>query len=259
MSYYRFAVLGDPVEHSRSPQLHQAMLEIAGLNGEYQRIRADADILRAEVEALRSGDWDGLNITMPLKAVAASVADVVSPSAEKAESVNTLTRNRTRIRGDSTDSSTFRFLVDSERFAERTAVLVLGSGGSAAAALAILNVDPNVYIAARRNMAALDLAARLGGEVVSWGSAVAGALVINATPIGMSREHLPDGILDVASGLIDLPYGSGPTPAIETARGLSLPSADGHEFLLRQAMASFELWTGVSLEYETVLGALRNT
>jgi shikimate dehydrogenase len=117
----------------------------------------------------------------------------------------------------------------------------------------------NLYVAARRTPAAEGLTTRLGGEVVSWGTGVAGALVINTTPLGMSGEELPIGIIEVASGVVDLPYGPSPTPAVEAARRLSLPYCDGHEFLLRQAMASFRLWTGVDTEYETVVAALRNT
>jgi shikimate dehydrogenase len=235
------------------------MLDIAGLTGEYRRVQADARALGEAIEDLREGNWNGLNVTMPLKAAAAALADSLSPSAEKSGSVNTLIRDQRRIRGESTDSSTVRFLVDSERFTERAAVLILGAGGSAAAALAALGNEPNVYVAARRTSSAQDLTARLGGHVVSWGSAVAGALVINTTPIGMSGEALPDGILDVAFGLIDLPYGPKQTPAIEAAEALALPKVDGHEFLLRQAIGSFELWTGVDIGYENVLAALRNT
>jgi shikimate dehydrogenase len=259
MAPYRFAVLGDPVEHSRSPRLHNTMLEIAGLTGEYQRVRADDDVLREAVDELRRGDWDGLNITMPLKASAARLADSLSPSAARSGSVNTLIRRDSGIEGDSTDSAAFRSLVQSERFADRAAVLILGAGASAAAALAAMEDDTNVYVSARRATSAEDLTVRLGGEVVSWEAVVAGALVINTTPLGMSGEQLPDGILAVASGLIDLPYGSRTTPTVEEAERSSMPFADGHEFLLRQALFSFELWTGTHLEYDTVAAALRNT
>jgi len=258
-AYYRLAVLGDPVKHSRSPQLHETMLEVAGLAGEYHRIRADEDVLSTTVDELRRGHWDGLNVTMPLKEAAARIADSLSPTAEKSGSVNTLIRNDSRIDGDSTDSSTFRELFRSGRFADSTSVLILGAGGSAAAALASMEDVSNLYVAARRTPAAEGLTTRLGGEVVSWGTGVAGALVINTTPLGMSGEELPIGIIEVASGVVDLPYGPSPTPAVEAARRLSLPYCDGHEFLLRQAMASFRLWTGVDTEYETVVAALRNT
>lgn len=257
--YYRLAVLGDPVEHSRSPQLHEAMLKIAGLAGEYHRIRADEDALSAAVAELRRGRWDGLNVTMPLKEAAARMADSLSPTADKSRSVNTLIRTGSGIEGDSTDSSTFRDLLRSGRFADSTSVLILGAGGSAAAALASMEHASNMYVAARRTLAAEELTTRLGGEVVSWGTAVAGALVINTTPVGMSGEELPVGLIEVASGVIDLPYGAGTTPAVRAAGHLSLPYCDGHEFLVRQAMASFRLWTGIDIDYEAIVAALRNT
>jgi shikimate dehydrogenase len=258
MAFYRLALLGDPVEHSRSPQLHRAMLEIAGLEGEYQTVQADEDGLEAAVEALREGHWDGLNITMPLKAAAAGLADSLSPEAARSGSVNTLARIGSEIEGSSTDSSTFQYLVDSEQFRQRSSVLILGAGGTAAAALAAMKWPSNVYVSARRSSAAEDVTGRLGGDVVSWGTAVAGALVINTTPLGMSGEHLPDGILRASAGLIDLPYGSRQTPAIEQARHVGIPHADGHEFLIRQAIASFELWTGSRVGFETVAQAVRN-
>lgn len=259
MTFYRFAVLGDPVEHSRSPQLHHAMLEIAGLEGEYRRVRADEDALGSAIEDLRRGHWDGLNVTMPLKATAARLADYLSPLAERSGSVNTLIRVGSGIEGDSTDSTTFRYLLGSGRFTDRSSVLILGAGGSAGAALAALEDASRAYVSARRAGASEEFTARLGGEVVSWGTAVAGALVINTTPLGMSGERLPDGILGVASGLIDLPYGPVATPAVEEANRSSIPYADGHEFLLRQAMGSFERWTGVSVDYHAVVEAVRNT
>lgn len=235
------------------------MLEISRLDGVYERVRADETILAAAVEGLRDGVWDGLNITMPLKGEAARLADSLSSTAARAGSVNTLMRAGGEISGDSTDSSAFSELLVSPRFAERTSVLVLGNGGSAAAALAALGDEPNIHVAARNERAAVALTSRMGGVLVRWGTAVAGALVVNATPLGMRGEDLPDEVLETASGLIDLPYGDQETPAVSKARRLGLPLADGHEFLLRQAMASFALWTGVTVSLETLSERLRNT
>ncbi|HEU4894326.1 MAG TPA: hypothetical protein VFT85_00690 [Acidimicrobiia bacterium] len=256
---YRFAVLGDPVEHSRSPQLHGAMLDIAGLEGTYEKVRADESVLATAVEGLRKGEWDGLNITMPLKAEAARLADTLSATAARSGSVNTLLRAGEQISGESTDSVAFNEILQLPRFDERTSVLVLGTGGSAAAALAALGDEPNVYVSGRNEGKVEGLSSRLGGDPVGWGSAVAGALVINATSLGMGDETLPTGVLELASGLVDLPYGAQETPAVTSAKALGLALVDGHEFLLRQALASFALWTGVSLSLETLSTRLRNT
>ncbi|HUG32279.1 MAG TPA: hypothetical protein VMM14_05240 [Acidimicrobiia bacterium] len=258
MRRYELAVLGDPIAHSRSPQIHRAMLGLSELEGEYVKIRANRATLESEVERLREGSWDGLNVTMPLKADAARLADSLSPRARRSGSVNTLMRDESGIYGESTDATVFADLVGSGRFDPRAAVLVLGTGGSAAAALSALGTEEHVYLAARDSQRADELASKLGGEVIAWGTAVAGALVINGTPLGMAGETLPEGLLEVASGLIDLPYGDLVTPAVERTRATHrIEVVDGHEFLLRQAMASFRLWTGVQVEYAALERALR--
>jgi shikimate dehydrogenase len=257
MPAYHFAVLGDPVSHSRSPAIHNVMLELAGLDGEYGALRADEDVLTVAIADLRQGRWHGLNVTMPLKRAAARLADVLSPQAKRSGSVNTLLMERSAVYGDSTDSTTFRQLVGNPEFSGCSSVLVLGAGGSASAALAALDVPQHVYVAARRPSQAVEVTSHLVGEPIAWGTAVAGALVINTTPIGMEGETLPTGILDVAGGLIDLPYGPTPTPSIAAADALGLPRVDGHEFLVRQAMASFAMWTGRSVDYTQVVSSLK--
>lgn len=258
MPIYRLAVLGDPVEHSRSPEIHEAMLDLAGLEGSYDRVRADRDVLSRSAAGLRSGEWHGLNITMPLKSAAADISDRLSPQAERSHSVNTLLVRDDELWGHSTDSSAFRDLIFGERFGDSGTILLLGSGGSAAAALAAIDGQRSVYVSARRMEKAGQLAGTFGGEAVSFGTGVAGAVVINTTPLGMDGESLPEGIVDVAAGLIDLPYSSRPTPAVELARSRSIPTADGFEFLIRQAMDSFHLWTGAVIAYEDLVASLTN-
>lgn len=235
------------------------MLELAGLEGEYLTVRADEPILARAVHDLRDGSWDGLNVTMPLKAAAARLSDTLSTPASRSGSVNTLIRTPDGIAGESTDCLAMQEIAGSERFANRSSVLVLGTGGSASAVLAALGDEANLYVSGRSHDATGDLASRLDAQPVGWGTAVAGALVINATSLGMAGENLPDGILEASSGLTDLPYGTEPTPAVRRSKTLGIPVADGHEFLLRQARASFALWTGVSITVEALSDHLRNT
>jgi shikimate dehydrogenase len=94
--------------------------------------------------------------------------------------------------------------------------------------------------------------------VVPWGVPVAGAVVVNATPIGMSGESLPDGIVDAAAGLVDLPYGPRGTPAITLATHLGLPFVDGIEFLVAQAGDAIRIWAGVEAPIPVMLRAARN-
>jgi shikimate dehydrogenase len=83
-----------------------------------------------------------------------------------------------------------------------------------------------------------------------------GAVVVNATPVGMRGEALPTDLVAASSGLFDMAYGSGPTPAVRLARELGLPVADGPDMLLAQAAASFAIWTGVDPPLDEMRAAL---
>ena len=257
MTRFRLALLGDPVEFSKSPLIHRQMLAMSGLDGEYLTIRADHSVLTSEVDALRRGDRHGLNVTMPLKGAAAAAADRLSDEAQRAGSVNTLSRQGDQVIGHSTDAQTFASLLADPRFSSAASILLLGAGGSAAAALAT-GVDRPVYLAARRSAQAARVTSALGGEVIPWGAAVLGALLVNTTPLGMNGEALPREVLRAATGLIDLPYGPSPTPAVARAAEMGIPFADGFEFLVRQATASFRIWTGVEIDHQSLLLRLRN-
>ena len=252
----RLAVLGDPVAHSRSPAIHTVALRLAGLEGSYQAIRADSAELGEAVEGLRRGRFHGLNVTMPLKEAAWGLAEWTTPDGGRAGSVNTLRFRDGRVEGHSSDVTAFREILEGGRFGAEDEVLILGAGGSARAALAGAG-DRSVHVSSRSEERAAQLAAAHGAATVRWGAAVAGAVTVNATPLGMSGEELPEGALDASSGLIDLPYSDKPTWAVLAAGGRGLPTVDGFEFLARQAAESFRWWTGVSVSLRPLIEAAR--
>ena len=254
----RLALLGDPVAHSRSPAIHAAALAQAGLKGEYKAIRADQAILEGAIRDLRNGILTGLNITMPLKAAAAALADVLTAPARESKSVNTLRSAGGVVEAHSTDVVAFEELLGDERFPGGVPVLVVGSGGSARAALAAMS-SRETYVSARSSAKSRDLVAEYGlSGSIPWGEGIVDSLVVNATPLGMRGERLPESIMNSAGSLIDLPYGNHPTPAAEHAETAGLPLADGVEFLVRQARASFFWWTGKVVDFRALVGAARN-
>jgi shikimate dehydrogenase len=200
----------------------------------------------------------GLNITMPLKGEAWALAEKTTLEGETSGSINALRYREGRVEGHSGDVVAFREVLELEPFASLDVVHVLGAGGSARAALAAVT-DQEVYVTARSEERASAVTERFGrGSVLPWGTSVAGALVINATPIGMKGETLPAGIVEVSAGLIDLPYRKGTTPAAAESAGRHRPTVDGLEFLARQAAESFSWWTGKSVNLEVLTRAARN-
>ena len=195
------------------------------------------------VEEIRDGRLDGANVTMPHKRLAAELADALGADAARAGSVNTLLATGGAVTGMSTDVAGIRRawgpLPDGP-------ALILGAGGAAAAALLALEGRP-LTVSARSRESAGRLMARTGidGSVVEWGTPVAGAVLVNATPIGMTGDRLPKGLLEPATGLFDMPYGSTATHSVLEASRLGVPVVDGVEMLIAQAALSFELWTGI--------------
>jgi len=254
----RLAVLGDPIDHSRSPAIHTAAMRHLGITGSYVARRAGVFELDSAVGELRRGTLHGMNVTMPLKRAAAGAADTLTEEARASGSVNTLRFREGLVEGHSTDVVASRSALHDPRFDSEAPVLILGSGGAAAAAL-IGAAGRLVYLAARSAHRADDLVdeVRVPANVVHFGVGVAGAVVLNATPLGMAGQTLPEEITDVASGIIDLPYGDEPTPTVLRSVGSGVPVMDGVEFLVLQAAASFEWWTGVEAPVEVMLEAAR--
>ncbi len=257
----KLAVIGDPIGHSRSPAIHTAAMQALGLEGSYVALRVRAPDLDDVLEQVRSGELDGINVTMPHKQSVAARVDDLSEDARRAGSVNTVVRGAGgRLHGHSTDVTALRRLWRQREVPADRPALVLGAGGAAAAAC-LAAPGPTLYLSARRDDAGRDLAARIDREVVvvPWHAAVADAVVANATALGMHGESLPERVLSLASGVVDLAYGAETTPAVAWAREHGLPAVDGLEILVAQAGDAIRLWTGQEPPWQDMAEAVRNT
>jgi shikimate dehydrogenase len=246
----RLVLLGDPVGHSRSPAIQRAALAAAGIEGRYEARRVDSAGVYRACSEIRAGTLDGANVTMPHKRTAAAAADRLAPEAAACGAVNTLVAEGGEVVGHNTDVGGLHFVREWGGLPADDPVLVLGGGGAAAAAL-IAFAGRGLAVATRRAGAGRALAAALGvpAREVAWGEPVSGVTVVNATPLGMNGEALPPGLVEEATGLIDMPYGAEPTPAVAAARRLGRPVADGLDLLAAQAALSFLLWTGVEADF----------
>ncbi len=255
----RLVLLGDPVAHSRSPVMWQAALEAVGISGSYRPRRVDTAGMAEAVAEIRSGLLDGANVTMPHKDLAASLADRVTPEVGRCGAANTLVAEGSAVVAHNTDVTGIRALWAERDMPGDAPVLILGAGGAAAAALVAVGDDRERFVSARRPGVAEAVLERTGtaGSVVAWGRPVTGAVIVNATPLGMHGEELPDGLVEEAQGLFDLAYGDRPTPAMGTARRLGLPSVDGLDHLVAQAADSFVIWIGRAAPIDVMIGAVR--
>jgi len=228
-----------------------------GISGSYELRQTDAGGVAAACDEVRQGALDGVNVTMPLKGEALGAVDEASEIAAATGAVNTIYCDGEVLMGDNTDVGGIRDAWALRGIPDQAPVLVLGAGGAAAAALLACH-GSELWVSARSTDSASELITTLDVDatVIGWGESVPGAVVVNATPLGMEGESLPVGLLENAVGLVDLAYGVSPTPATILATQ-ELPTADGIDVLVAQAARSFQIWTGSAAPVQVMERAAR--
>jgi shikimate dehydrogenase len=256
-------VIGWPVSHSRSPQMHNAAYEALGLDWAYVALPVAPPRLADALDGLVALGFAGANVTIPHKQAVAALCQALSPEAERAGSVNTITvRDDGSLRGETTDGSG---MLDAIGQLPDGPALVLGGGGAARAAVAaLIDAGLDVLISARRGDTAAGLAEQLGGRVESWPPRAQASLIVNATPVGQSGDAtelpLDEALLDRAEVVCDLAYrGDGAeTGLIGAARRRGLRTADGLDVLVAQGARSFLIFTGLEAPIDVMRAAVRD-
>ena len=256
----RYALVGNPVAHSKSPVIHAAFARATSQDLEYGLIEAPLDGFAATVERFRAGGGRGLNVTLPFKQEAFRLCSGVSARARIAQAVNTLVLETGY--GDNTDGIGLVHDLSRNLNYKFSNVLLLGAGGAAQGVVgALLEAGAaRVVIANRTVSKAQALAARFpGASACDYdGLEAQFDLVINATSAGLADEApaLPAGILRSGVLAYDMVYGR-ETPFLAAARRAGARTCDGLGMLVEQAAESFFLWRGVRPQTRPVLEKLR--
>lgn len=265
----RYAVIGNPVDHSRSPAIHAAFAEQTGQTMTYTRLPAAADAFIATADRFFADGGQGLNVTLPFKQAAATYAATLSARAERAGAVNTLIRcDDGSVHGDNTDGvGLLRDLTGRlGTQIQGRRVLVLGAGGAVRGAVPVLlqQAPQQLHIANRTAERAESIAADFTelGPVDAGGLAdIDGGwdLVINAISAGLTGRmpDLPTRAITGAAAAYDMIYADAPTPFLRWAERHGVARrCDGFGMLVEQAAESFHLWRGVRPETRAVIAAL---
>jgi shikimate dehydrogenase len=262
----RYAVIGNPVAHSKSPWIHAEFARSTGEDIEYLPIEAPLGAFARTVDAFRAGGGRGANVTLPFKGEAHRYCGgALSERARAAEAVNTLIFAPGGVRGDNTDGAgLLRDLsVNLGRSLAGKRILLMGAGGAAQGVLGpLLAARPARLVIANRTAAkARSLAERFGAAAGGGYAELGGErfdLVINATSAGLAGEapRLPAGVFGAGALAYDMVYGRD-TPFLAMARAAGAEAHDGSGMLVEQAAESFLLWRGVRPDTAPVLAALR--
>ena len=267
----RYAVFGNPIKHSRSPQIHNAFAAQTGQQLSYRTQLVELGGFAAAARAFFDGGGKGLNITVPFKLDAFAFATELSGRARRAGAVNTLAaQSDGSIYGDNTDGVGLVRDIEQNLAWEIAAkrVLILGAGGAVRGILEpLLRRHPALVVIANRTV---DKAQQLAREFADLGEvrgcgyeALVGNrydLLINGTSAGLHGEMppLPSDLLAQGCCCYTMTYGTAPTPFMRWAAGeAAWAVADGLGMLVEQAAESFCIWRGVRPATRPVIDMLR--
>ena len=267
-----YAVIGNPVSHSKSPLIHAEFARQTGEDVAYGAIHAEIGDFESTVARFIEEGGRGLNVTVPFKHRAYALASKRTQRAEQAQAVNTISFEGGAIGGDNTDGvGLVRDLRNLGVSVTGLRVLLMGAGGAAYGACgALLYEEPAVLVIANRTPAkAVELAAhfstRFQGAPISAcayeeTSASTFDLVINATSTGLSDSMPPLSPSVFAAGALayDMVYGK-TTPFLALAARAGARAADGLGMLVEQAAESFFVWRGVRPRTAPVIDLLRRS
>jgi shikimate dehydrogenase len=268
----RYAVIGNPIAHSKSPAIHSAFAAQTGQRLDYGKLLVEPGGLADAVEQFRRNNGRGLNITVPFKQDAYRLATRLTPRAQLAGAVNTLLLEADGgLLGDNTDGvGLVRDLRDNHAIRiSGKRVLLVGAGGAARGVIGpLLECEPEqLFIVNRTAERAVELVAHFaasattldGGGFARLGDAQFD-LIINATAASLQGQAppLPTSSLAADGACYDLMYAAEPTPFMRWARPLSSgPCVDGLGMLVEQAAESFYLWRGQRPDTAAIMRMLR--
>lgn len=280
----RLSIVGDPVAHSRSPQMHNAALEKCGIDARYGRLHVREGELQRALNLMVANGFIGTNVTIPHKISILSCLDEVDDHARKLGAVNTVVVDGGKLVGFNTDGPGFVRAVRSEFGVDLKdlRVLIVGAGGGAGRAIAVqcgLEGCERLVLANRtlekaqaleKELAPYFKGARLLGPVARLAAVPLEAqrlrfelehtdLVINTTSVGMKptdRSPLPSNLLQPHLMVYDTIYTAHRTPLLAAAEEVGARGANGLSMLLHQGALSFEIWFNQPAPTESMRQAL---
>lgn len=269
----RLAVIGHPVAHSRSPAMQNAALKALGLWPEWEYGCLDfapAEVEQRTRELAESGDYKGVNVTVPHKTAVLHLATGVTKEVRAIGAANTLIFTPKDVYAHNTDAGGLIGALEGVATPRGRRALVLGAGGAARAAVwaltksgAGIDATTGVDVWNRTAKRAEALAAQLGGRAVRDPDLGSYGIVVNTTTVGLHGEdpfeHLP-----LASGfdpehiVVDMVYGDRPSQLLAAAEAVGATTVDGLEILVQQGARSLEIWTGEKPDLEVMRRAARD-
>ena len=260
MKIKKYLVIGNPINHSLSPKLHNHWLKKNNIGATYDKIELDDNEIKNFIQDIKQQKIIGCNVTVPFKKTVIPYLDKLSPEAEQTQSVNTITFNNGNLVGHNTDILGFEKAIQSLNFRVKgKKALILGAGGvvpSIIFALKKMSVS-QITISNRTRQNAENLKILFDNlNVIEWGILPETDVIINATSLGLNKETLNIDFSNLGKNKLfyDVIYNPTKTNFLNTGKKLGNIFENGKFMFIYQAYLAFKLWHNVepTIDSETV-------
>ena len=248
----KFLVIGNPIEHSLSPTLHNYWIKNNGIDAIYEKQKLDESELEQIIEDIKKEKINGVNVTVPFKKIIIPFLDELSVEAEKTQSVNTLYLKNKKVVGHNTDIIGFETSIEKTKYnLANKKVLILGAGGVVPSIIFALNKMKvsKIIISNRTKEKAQNLKKNFKNvELIEWGEVLNFDMIINATSIGLKEDDNIKLNFSSISGnkfFYDVIYNPSETNFLKIGKKLGNKTLNGKLMFIYQGLAAFNIWHGL--------------
>jgi len=245
----KFFVIGNPINHSLSPKLHNFWFKKNKINAVYDKIKLEESELKNFINKLRNEEIHGINVTVPFKNKVIKYLDKLSLEVETTESVNTIYKNGVDIVGHNTDVAGFELGLRHAKISVlRKSILILGAGGVVPSIVySLLNMGcKKIFLSNRTIEKAVNIKKKFNEiEVLKWGEKPDFDIVINATSVGLKDDSLDINLNTKDKIFYDIIYNPKETQFLKKAKENGNRTENGMFMFIYQANQSFSIWNNV--------------
>ncbi len=253
----KFLVIGNPINHSLSPKLHNHWFTKNNIKAIYDKKKINEGDLQFIISKIKEKKINGINVTVPFKKAIIPYLSQLSPEAEQTQSVNTVILSNDNLLGHNTDIAGFTRAIEGLNFdIQGKKIFILGAGGvvpSIIFALNKMNVS-QIIISNRTKKKAEDLKSQFHSlEIVDWGDITDFDVIINATSLGLNEETINLDFTNIGKNKLfyDVIYNPSETNFLKKGKETGNKTENGKLMFVYQAFEAFKLWHGIEPEINT--------
>ena len=244
----KYIVIGNPIKHSLSPDLHNYWLKENNIDAVYDKIKLDKIEIKGFINKIKEQKINGCNVTVPFKKTVIPFLDKLSQEAEQTQSVNTITFENGLVVGHNTDIFGFQKAIEiSNYIIKNKKIFILGAGGVVPSIIFALNKMEvsEITLSNRTYKKAENLKKQFEKiKIINWGEVPAFDVIINATSLGLNNETINLDISNIGDGKLfyDVIYNPSETNFLKVGKKLGNQTENGKYMFIYQAFEAFKLW-----------------